>query len=196
MKDRVKYLLRAISSRDSNSDREYTTPKHPKLLIPGYDAEVEEIDSALDAKPRWNKGKRSLTLLRKNSIRFLRARLEKVTCPKILSYNARANIAIDEGFSIRYQPELDPKESRTWPYWSAGEISPQPHQETYNKVKETRASKNYRGICNRNFKERRIRGHIVGARIGIIMFLLFFHSLVLSVLFLVFISVLCQLPVL
>ena len=98
MKDRTKYLLRAISSRDSNSDREYTTPKHPKLLIPGYDAEVEEIDSALEAKPRWNKVKRSLTLLRKNSIRFLRARLEKVTCPKIQSYNVWANIAIDEDF--------------------------------------------------------------------------------------------------
>ena len=55
----------------------------------------------------------SLTLLRNNSIRFFKARLEKVTCPKILSYNARANIAIDEGFSIRYQSELDPKESRT-----------------------------------------------------------------------------------
>ena len=57
----------------------------------------------------------SLTLLRNNSIRFFKARLEKVTCPKILSYNQgrtsrsmkvfQSDISLS---SIRKKAERDP----------------------------------------------------------------------------------------
>ena len=50
------------------------TLKHTKLLI--YDAEMEKIDCAPKAKLRRHGVKKFLTLLRKNSIGLLRARLE------------------------------------------------------------------------------------------------------------------------
>ena len=103
MKDRTKYLLRAISSRDSNSDREYTTPKHPKLLIPGYDAEVEEIDSALEAR-RWNKVKRSLTLLRKNLYQILKSSSWEGHLPKNPKLQRMGEHRDRWRFSIRYLP--------------------------------------------------------------------------------------------
>lgn len=73
-----------MSSKDSNleSDSDSEASKAPYQLK--YDAEMEETDCALKAKPQRNGVKTSLSLLRKNSIRLSRDHLKRGTCPKCL----------------------------------------------------------------------------------------------------------------